>query len=129
MRIGCGLVVLFIHGAYTWDLQEFMGKDAWIDLKAINEHRLEQPWHVMPWDWKAKPPQPPAEKGNKEDAESMLKWYGANPRHAYDQGYPAWSIWFEVTDPTWMMIIHCSFLVIFLCFTIGFCTRVTSILS
>jgi hypothetical protein len=127
MRICCGLVVLFIHFAYTWDLQEFMGKDAWIDLNAINEHRQEQPWQVMPWDWKPNPPQPPA--ANEQERKDVLKWYGANPRAAYARGYPAWSIWFDVTDSTWMMIIHCSFLVIFFCFTVGFCTRVTSILS
>jgi hypothetical protein len=59
----------------------------------------------------------------------MLKWYGFNPRMAYAKGYPAWSIWFEVTDPGWMMVVHCTFLVVFFLFTIGFCTRVTSILA
>lgn len=127
MRICCGMVVLFIHIAYTQDLQEFMGKNAWIDLTSINEHRLEQPWQVMPWDWKESPPQPKA--ANDYEKESMLKWYGFNPRMAYAKGYPAWSIWFEVTDPTWMMVVHCSFLVVFFCFMIGFCTRVTSVLA
>jgi hypothetical protein len=127
MRICCGLVVLFIHVAYTQYLQEFMGKNAWADLQSINEYRLEQPWRLMPWDWKADPQKLSAK--DKKEADYMLKWYGANPRMAWDKGYPAWSIWFEVTDPTWMMIIHCSFLAIFFCFTIGFCTRVTSILA
>jgi hypothetical protein len=127
MRIICGMVVLFIHVVYTQDLQEFMGKNAWIDLTSINEHRLEQPWLVMSWDWNAAPQHPPA--ANKEERDYLLKWWGANPRNAWAKGYPAWSIWFEVTDPTWMMIIHCSFLAVFFCFMIGFCTRVTSVLA
>lgn len=127
MRISCGLVVLFIHFAYTWDLQEFFGKNAWVDLTSINEYRLEQPWQVLPWGWEPIPEQPPA--ANAEEEHYMLNWYGFNPRMAYAKGYPAWSVWFEVTDPRWMMVVHCSFLVVFFLFTIGFCTRVTSILA
>jgi hypothetical protein len=81
----------------------------------------------MSWDWNPAPQHPPA--ANREEGEYMLKWWGANPRNAWAKGYPAWSIWFEVTDPTWMMLIHCSFLVVFFCFMIGFCTRVTSVLA
>lgn len=127
MRICCGMVVLFIHIAYTQDLQEFMGKKAWIDLDSINEYRLEQPWQVMPWDWKEPPPQP--KPANKEEEEYMRRWFDFNPQMAYAKGYPAWSIWFEVTDPTWMKVVHYSFLVVFFGFMIGFCTRVTSILA
>jgi len=127
MRISCGLVVLFIHFAYTWDLQEFFGKNAWIDSASINDYRLHQPWQVLPWDWQTIPEQPPA--ANPEEAKYMQDWYGFNPRMAWAKGYPGWSIWFEVNDPRWMMIIHCSFLVVFFLFMIGFCTRVTSILA
>jgi len=127
MRICCGLVVLYVHVAYTQDLQELFGKDAWISQASINEYRREQPWQIMPWDWK--PIQQSTKASNVEEAESMPKWYGANPNRAYAKGYPAWSIWFHVIDPTWMMVIHCSFLVVFFLFTIGFCTRVTSVLA
>src|SRR6266851_1137692 len=72
MRICCGLVVLFIHIAYTQDLQELLGKNAWIDLTSINEHRLEQPWQVMPWDWKESPPQPKPAKDNDYEKQYVL---------------------------------------------------------
>jgi len=73
--------------------------------------------------------QPSNKATNFEEKEYMEKWYGANPSLAYAKGYPAWSIWFHLTDPTWMMVIHCSFLVVFFLFAIGFCTRVTSVLA
>jgi hypothetical protein len=127
MRICCGLVVLYIHIAYTQDLQELFGKNAWISVDTINELRHEQPWQMPPSDWKPINQRVPAT--TVEEAQYMLKWYGVNPNLNYDTGYPAWSIWFHVTDPTWMMAVHCTFLVVFFLFTIGFCTRVTSVVA
>jgi hypothetical protein len=130
MRICCGLVVFYVHLAYTPDLQELFGKDAWISLDSINEYRHDQPWVIHPWGWPAtdgKAKQPA--RANDLEAQYMRKWYGFKPSLAYARGYPAWSIWFHVTDPTWMMVVHCSFLVVFFLFTIGFCTRVTSVLA
>src|SRR5436190_6178685 len=130
MRICCGLVVFYVHLAYTPDLQELFGKDAWISLDSINEYRHDQPWVIHPWGWPAtdgKAKQPV--RANDLEAQYMRKWYGFKPSLAYAKGYPAWSIWFHVTDPTWMMVVHCSFLVVFFLFTIGFCTRVTSVLA
>jgi hypothetical protein len=127
MRICCGLVVLYIHIAYTQDLQELFGKNAWISVDSINEFRHDQPWLMMPWDWKQINQRIPAT--TVEEAQYMLKWYGVNPNLNYATGYPAWSIWFHVTDPTWMMVVHYSFLAIFFLFAIGFCTRVTSVLA
>jgi hypothetical protein len=131
MRICCGLVVLYVHFAYTADLQELFGKDAWISLDAINEYRNEQPWQALPWNWQPADSKlkQPMRATDLEEAQYMRKWYGFHPSLAYAKGYPAWSIWYHVTDPHWMMIVHCSFLVVFFLFTIGFCTRVTSVVS
>jgi hypothetical protein len=127
MRICCGLVVLYVHIAYTPDLQELFGENAWISQASINDYRRDVPWPLNSWDWK------PMQQSNKaatfEDKQYMEKWYGANPSAAYAKGYPAWSIWFHVSDPTWMMRIHSCFLLVFFLFTIGFCTRVTSVLA
>src|SRR5713101_2268261 len=53
MRICCGLVVFYVHLAYTQDLQELFGKDAWISQASINEYRKDQPWMIHPWGWPA----------------------------------------------------------------------------
>ncbi len=55
--------------------------------------------------------------------------YGINPRDSHTQGYYAFSIWYHVTDPRWMMVVHVSILVIVFLFMIGFCTRITSVLT
>jgi len=127
MRICCGLVVLYVHVAYTQDLQELFGKNAWISQASINDYRRDVPWPLQSWDWKAS--QQSNKAANFEEMEYMKKWYGANPSLVYAKGYPAWSIWFHLTDPTWMMVVHCSFLVVFFLFTIGLGTRVTSVLA
>ena len=41
MRIMTGLVLLYTHAAYTPDLQEFMGPDAWWDQQGGNKQRRE----------------------------------------------------------------------------------------
>src|SRR5207245_3447491 len=64
-----------------------------------------------------------------EERDYMSRWDGVNPRAAHARGYEAFSIWYHVTDPTGMMIVHTGVLVVMFLFTIGFCTRVTSILS
>ncbi|HMC64550.1 MAG TPA: hypothetical protein VKI65_06400, partial [Gemmataceae bacterium] len=39
------------------------------------------------------------------------------------------SIWFHVTDPSAVLAVHIGILVVMFLFTIGFCTRVTSVLT
>jgi hypothetical protein len=127
MRICCGLVVLYIHLVYTSDLQQFFGKNAWVDKQAIDEFRHEFPWEGQPSGWQNR--QPILKADTPEEREYMFRWSFLNPRMAYAKGYPAWSIWFHVTDPAWMMAIHCGVLAVMFLFTIGFCTRVTSVLT
>jgi hypothetical protein len=56
------------------------------------------------------------------------KW-GIDPRVVYSRGNLAWSVWYHVTDPFWMTVVHAAILVTMLCFALGFCTRVTSVLT
>src|SRR5262249_1194761 len=73
------------------------------------------------------------EPQNQEEYDYMQKWWGqnlgVNPRQTYAKGNYLWSIWFHVTDPTAMAILHGCILGIMFLFTIGFCTRITSVLS
>src|SRR5262249_49015435 len=50
-------------------------------------------------------------------------------RRLYARGTPVWSLWFHVTDPAAMAWIHAGVCFIVFLFTIGFATRVTSVLT
>lgn len=49
MRIITGLLVLYVHCAYTTDLQNFFGKHAWYGQYYIDRERHELPWAVTPF--------------------------------------------------------------------------------
>ncbi|MCI0702828.1 MAG: HTTM domain-containing protein [Planctomycetia bacterium] len=52
IRITTGLLVLYIHLAYSVDLQAFFGKHGWYSSKAIDQERKEYPWQATQfWDW------------------------------------------------------------------------------
>jgi hypothetical protein len=71
-------------------------------------------------------PETPAER--KRVLRDLRDW-STDPRKAIRTGHPVFSPWFHVTDPTQMGAIHAGVLVVFFLFTIGFCTRVTSVLT
>jgi hypothetical protein len=131
VRICAGLVVLYIHLAYSYDLQGFFGANAWINLAELNDFRRDAPWQERHWhDWQEMPNyEPPGGDNPEADKTYMLKWDGLNPRLAHAKGYYSWSIWYHVTDPFWMQVVHCFNLLVFFCLIIGFCTRVTSVLA
>ena len=53
IRIMTGLLVLYIHLAYSVDLQAFFGRHAWYSQSYIERERHEFPWNASPlWDWK-----------------------------------------------------------------------------
>src|SRR5262245_28270613 len=52
IRITTGLLVLYIHLAYSVDLQSFFGKHSWYSLAHISRDRREYPWQATQfWDW------------------------------------------------------------------------------
>src|SRR5262245_30508174 len=130
IRILCGLAILYVHLAYTPDLLEFFGRDAWYDLRAANENRPESPWFPPSDDWTPGKwqtlPDDPAEQAR--IVQYAQKW-GVDPHRVVDQGNYGWSIWYHVTGPRWMYVVHAAFLVIFVLFTIGYQTRITSVLA
>jgi hypothetical protein len=68
----------------------------------------------------------PAERAARLD---YLEYWHQEARNALRLGSPIFSIWFHVTDPTGMAVAHAVVLVILILFTVGFCTRVTSVLA
>src|SRR5947209_6312744 len=51
MRICTGVLLLYVHAAYTFDLQALMGKDAWSSLATMDDIRLHDPHMAPPEDW------------------------------------------------------------------------------
>jgi len=52
IRITTGLLVLYIHLAYSVDLQQFFGSTGWYAHRFVERERHEFPWQVTPFlDW------------------------------------------------------------------------------
>jgi hypothetical protein len=128
IRIVTGLLVLYVHLAYTVDLQELFGPHAWIDAQGIDKVRHEVPlqFRGSKWDESLTP-----YRGEKTaaDKEYMREWENFHPRQVPAKGIYSWSIWFHVTDPTWIAVVHGGILAILVLFTLGVATRVTSVLA
>jgi hypothetical protein len=58
-----------------------------------------------------------------------LDVWGVDPDRAYAHGKYTWSIWFHVTDPYAMAVIHSVFLVFMVMFALGLFTRVSSVVT
>jgi hypothetical protein len=131
IRISCGLIALYVHLIYGLHLQDLFGENAWVDLRAINEMRSEAPTVAPPSDWQES--EAPDVTNLDPQARRQVwvyydKW-GVDPRRTLAQGQYAWSIWFHVTDPTWMLVVHSVYLGVLALFTLGFHTRITSALA
>jgi hypothetical protein len=182
VRICAGLVILYTHLAYTFDLQTFLGEHGWLDLATVNETRWHQPFAIgslndweepraqlpplpnpPPWMQQNLSPErreelknqtPPDEREKQEKRfeaqQRQIKSYKDNvmprseedrihyfERFGWDPQDPAvvgkgqrhFSVWFHVTEPTSMAVVHAIFLVAMLCLTLGLCTRVSSVIT
>src|SRR5262245_48965725 len=58
IRICCGVITLYTSLAYTLDLQEFFGPNAWWNLEFANRYRHERPYWVEFLRGYEKPPEP-----------------------------------------------------------------------
>jgi hypothetical protein len=74
------------------------------------------------------PPYPATAEEAKERLDYAAK-YGVDPRRLLAKGQPVWSIFFHMTDPLEIRLLHAAVLLVTLLFTIGFCTRLTSALT
>ena len=130
IRLCCGLMVLYIHLAYTYDLQTFFGANAWLGQRTMQEFLHDSPTLKPPSGWDT-PQVPPAATAEEEDyIRAYHEKWGVDPRLILEKGHVyLWSIWFHVTDPTQMELVHGCILVAMFCFMIGFCTRITSVLT
>jgi hypothetical protein len=120
IRICCGLIAVYTLVAFSWDLQNFFGEHAYVTLQERNEwrrHYPQQPVWLNTW-----------ERPDRIDDEYEEQW-GVPRNWTQAQGMPIWSIWFHITDPTEMAMVHAGLILVTFLFTIGLCTRLTSVLT
>jgi Vitamin K-dependent gamma-carboxylase len=105
MRICAGLLVLYTHLAYSYDLFSYLGPHSWLDQQAQTWARKETSIYDPPDNWTDP------------------------PRKLEENAQYTWSIFYHVNDPFWVVVIHVSALAVMLLFTLGLWTRVTSVLT
>jgi hypothetical protein len=71
----------------------------------------------------------PSDRREREEFLAYLDTWGGDTRQADAKGTAVFSQWYHLTDPTAMWAVHIACLVIFLLFTVGLWTRVTSVLA
>jgi hypothetical protein len=208
IRLCTGLLAMYVLYAYSFDLQELCGKNAWVSHELRTLYAYEYPMQIGPlgWErpvppvtprdkqyrkryfdkyhtapplpypqtdteekayddfiadrdyggfdprfvnlplpetaeqkdyikrfvakWRSLPPPPyPKDRADEERIDDYIRRWGVDSRIAHSKGAPIFSIWLHVIDPFWMAVVHgCIMLVMFL-FTIGFCTRITSVVA
>lgn len=115
---------------YVWQFRKEVG----VDLR-INGLRPPATEEEMAYledyteKWQAPPPAYPRDAEERAYIDEYLRIHGVDPRMVYATSSPLWSLWFDVTDPTSMAFIHGLVVLTVFLFTIGFCTRLTSILT
>jgi hypothetical protein len=71
----------------------------------------------------------PADKAERDKRIDFLEYWNNEPEKSIRNGHAIFSVWFHVTDPTWMTVVHVGILFVILLFTLGLFTRVTSVLT
>jgi hypothetical protein len=108
----------------------FLGKINWSDLDG-RKYVLNYFYEVGPLLRRAlveyinKPPEDPTERKKLLD---FMEYWNSDPRKANHLGHGIFSVWFHITDPTQMALVHTGILIAIALFTIGLFTRITSIL-
>lgn len=103
IRLCTGLLVLYVHITYSWDLFAYIGRDAWVDHEVAGFILRDTPQYHVPFDWSVpfQPIETPALKA----------------------GNFYWSIYYHLTDPRWIVAVHVGFGVAMLLFALGLWTR------
>ncbi len=139
IRIAGGLTAFYVILCYTPDLDAMLGRDAWVDLQAADRWRKELPVAPVPSGWEPIPFKGPLlrqdyasdeeyQKAVKEWQEYYQEWE-ADPRLAQTKGRPIWSIFYHVSDPVGVRVVHCLTLLCLLLLAAGLGTRLAAPLS
>jgi hypothetical protein len=130
IRILGGFLIVYVHLCYSFDLQTFFGKDSWINLDRTLWFREKLPWGAeSSTHWEDDPKVMRQDRKRPQSDREYYKRWGLYPDQVAGFGQVTWSIWFHVTNPVLMWIIHGALLLCMFCFAIGFCTRVMGVIT
>jgi hypothetical protein len=129
IRVCAGFLILYVHLVYSYDLYRFCGKDAWISYDLATDLRKDYPFASNSFEWKDPQVSPPKTMAEAEQLAAYKQKWGIDKRLAYDQGQYVWSVWYHVTDPRWMIVVHTGILVCMLLFALGLWTPVTGVVT
>lgn len=82
-----------------------------------------------PQDVRKRGPFLPDELKERQAVLDYLENWGIDKRRVYSLGSFRWSIWFHVTNPTAMYLVHLGIIGVMALFTLGLWTRITSVLT
>ncbi len=71
----------------------------------------------------------PLSEAERTERLDYLGYWNTEKQFSLRTGSPVFSIWYHITDPTEMAIAHSAIIIIIILFTIGWQTRITSILT
>jgi hypothetical protein len=104
IRIAAGLIMVYVHFAYSFGLLSYIGPEGWVNENVVQFVRYKMPINTPGLEW--------------DD-----KLIEAGRGHYY------WSIYYDLTDPFWIWVVHFGVLGVLVLFTLGLWTRITSVLT
>lgn len=125
MRLVGGLLIFYVHLSYSFDLQTFFGRDAWLNIELADSLRHNLPMFSPGTQWDKQADLTPR---TAEEIRFYEKW-GYLPKQSIDKGRDIFSLWYHLTDPVQMRIAHTVILACMFLFAIGFCSRITGVLT
>jgi hypothetical protein len=137
IRLSAGFLILWVHLMYSYDLYRLIGKDAWVSHDLATEIRTDYPIAPTMLGWQQDTPDlpKPTEAEARKLSEYRDRWLGSfndptyDPRWLWVRGQHVWSVWFHVTDPTWVAVIHAGILLCMLLFALGLWTPATGLVT
>jgi hypothetical protein len=104
MRIFAGGLMLYVYLGYSLALLSYVGPNSWVGLDVLDYMRHDIPISAPSTSWDG-------------------------PDVVVTKGQFTWSPYYHVEDPAWIWTIHAGVMLATLLFTVGFATRVTSVLA
>jgi hypothetical protein len=135
LRIGTGLVMLWVIAVTTPMLGWLYGPESWIDHQTANLIRQEMP--MLPplpsWDPEGPDDRPGIVYHPELNRGPHVPVYASRwnmwPGYAYSRGMAQFSPYFHTQTMTEMAVVHGLSLLITMLFTLGLWTRITSVLA
>jgi len=127
IRLVGGLMILYVHLVYSYDLQTLFGADAWLNVEFAKDIVKEAPISTPPPTWEKTTDQDLSKLS--ADQRKRVDTWDTLPAYEVGKGRTFFSLWYYLTDPVQMRIAHGIILLCMFFMAIGFCTRVTTVLS